>query len=83
MACNLKVVPNNYGTPSVEDKSGLENAIIVVEDATANFSTQLNGRDIDAETVHSVHLASLNNEFCKVSNTSWVLEHLLGGQSGE
>ena len=43
--------------------------VILAGDATATF----NKGDIDAETVHKVHLRSLNDEFAEVLNTQTIL----------
>ncbi|KIJ53978.1 hypothetical protein M422DRAFT_24971 [Sphaerobolus stellatus SS14] len=51
---------------------GVANEIILIGDATATFGKA----DWDAETVKSVHLASLNHEFCIVKNTEDVLKSL-------
>ncbi|KAF2715981.1 Isochorismatase hydrolase [Polychaeton citri CBS 116435] len=77
MASNLQVVPHLYGTPFAEDKTGYEDALVLVDDATATFNVQWGGKDFDAETVHAVHLSSLNDEFCKVASTQWVIQYLL------
>lgn len=62
MAANLDVVGSNTG--------GGE--ILLVGDACAAHEKG----GIDAETVHRVHLASLNGEFCKVVSTQDVVEML-------
>ncbi|OAP65459.1 hypothetical protein AYL99_01431 [Fonsecaea erecta] len=48
--------------------------IVILSDATACF----NKGGFDAETVHKVHLASLEGEFAKVMTTGDVLDQLFG-----
>ncbi|KAI1134721.1 Isochorismatase hydrolase [Hypoxylon sp. FL0543] len=62
---------NNLGVVSVTSPSGEldEGDIIVVGDACATFAKG----GVDAETVHRVNLASLNQEFAQVVNTQDVL----------
>lgn len=44
---------------------------VVVEDACAAYSkTDTEGREIDAQTIHRVNLASINGEFARVLKTS-------------
>ncbi|RVX75196.1 hypothetical protein B0A52_00548 [Exophiala mesophila] len=50
--------------------------LVVVSDATAAF----NKVGIDADMVHRVSLASLNNEFAQVMDTRQVLDKLFGPQ---
>lgn len=40
--------------------------VIVIEDACTTMALKRNGKEIDAETVHSVYMASLDNMFAKV-----------------
>ena len=48
--------------------------VLLVSDATATFNRMgPDGKEYSAETIFSVHLSSLHNEFCKVITT----EHLL------
>ncbi|KAB2574507.1 putative isochorismatase family protein [Lasiodiplodia theobromae] len=62
MAANLHVVSDiNELNPG---------RILLIKDATATYEKTIDGKSYDAELVHSVHLASLNNEFCEVMTTS-------------
>ncbi|KIV96128.1 hypothetical protein PV10_00032 [Exophiala mesophila] len=54
-----------------------DGGLVIVSDATAAF----NKVGIDADMVHRVSLASLNNEFAQVMNTRQVLDKLFGPQS--
>jgi len=48
--------------------------VYLVSDATATFSkTGPDGTLYDAEQIHSIHLASLNDEFCTVCDTNSIL----------
>ena len=48
---------------------------ILVSDATATFDRRgVDGVNISADEIHRVHLASLNDEFCKVRSTDEVLQ---------
>ncbi|KAI1383822.1 Isochorismatase hydrolase [Hypoxylon trugodes] len=69
MASNLRVV--SVKTPTGELDEG---DIILVRDACATFSKG----DFDAEIVHKVNLASLNEEFAQVANTQDVLRVVFG-----
>lgn len=68
MAANLGV------TRGVDDETGEPESgrVVVVKDATASFDKG----GWDAETVHKVHLASLEGEFAKVTSTKVVMEML-------
>lgn len=46
--------------------------VMLVRDATATFGKG----QFDAETVHEVHLTSLNGEFCTIITTEEVLKDL-------
>ncbi len=51
--------------------------VTLVSDATATFDrTGHDGVNYSADDIHQVHLASLNNEFCKVRSTEWVLNEV-------
>ena len=51
--------------------------VTLVADATAAFDrTGHDGVEYSADDIHRIHLASLNNEFCKVRSTDWVLNEL-------
>lgn len=59
---------------SVRMAANLGFQVFLISDATAAFSK--NGPDgtyYSAEQIHSVHLASLNKEFCSVCDTSTIL----------
>ncbi|KAL1622626.1 hypothetical protein SLS56_008673 [Neofusicoccum ribis] len=68
MAANLGVVSG-----AAESSDG---RILLVKDATATYEKSFAGKTYDAETVHSVHLTSLNGEFCEVVTTEDVLREL-------
>ncbi|KAF7563382.1 hypothetical protein G7046_g710 [Stylonectria norvegica] len=67
MAANLQVLGNDGGPDGTGEET---NGVIMLKDATATFSKG----GFDAETVHAVHLASLNEEFAHISKTKEVLE---------
>ncbi|KAI1413939.1 Isochorismatase hydrolase [Hypoxylon sp. FL1857] len=69
MASNLRVVSRTSPTGELD-----EGDIILVSDACAAFGKG----DFDAETVHRVNLASLNEEFAQVVNTQDVLNAVFG-----
>ena len=51
--------------------------VTLVSDATATFDrTGHDGVKYSADDIHRVHLASLNNEFCTVRSTEWVLNEI-------
>ena len=59
----------NSVSPSGQTEKG---EILVVGDATRAYAKG----GFDAETVHGVHLSTLNGEYCHVTQTSEVLDHL-------
>ncbi|KAI0159625.1 isochorismatase hydrolase [Xylariaceae sp. FL1272] len=63
MAANLNVV-------------GGENNVVLVSDATAMFNREFEGMMYDAETLHRINLATINEEFCVVKRTEEVLIEL-------
>ncbi|EJT82051.1 hypothetical protein GGTG_02025 [Gaeumannomyces tritici R3-111a-1] len=65
MAANLQVLGGD----------GDGGAVVVVGDATATFERG----PFDADTVHGVHLASLDGEFAHVANTAAVLAAVFPG----
>ncbi|KAK6953756.1 hypothetical protein Daesc_003718 [Daldinia eschscholtzii] len=69
MASNLRVVSVTSPTGELD-----EGDIVLVDDACATFSKG----GFDAETVHKVSLASLNEEFAEVVNTKDVLHGVFG-----
>ncbi|PYH86148.1 isochorismatase family hydrolase [Aspergillus uvarum CBS 121591] len=71
-ASNLRVVNHGYGCV-VKDGSEPQAEIILVQDATATFNVQFDGREYDAEAVHAIHLATMKDEFCDVTTTADVL----------
>ncbi|KAI1298813.1 isochorismatase hydrolase [Xylaria venustula] len=79
MAANLRVVdhPHGGGYAVGHEPAG---EIIVVSDATAMFTRSYYGGEFDGETLHTINLATLDDEFCVVRNTEEVLR-LLGGKS--
>ena len=51
--------------------------VTLVSDATATFDRAgHDGVQYPADDIHKVHLASLNDEFCKVRSTEWVLNEM-------
>ncbi|KAI1653752.1 Isochorismatase hydrolase [Daldinia decipiens] len=69
MANNLRVVSVTSPTGELD-----EGDIVLVGDACATFAKG----GIDAETMHKVSLASLNDEFAQVVNTQDVLRNVFG-----
>ncbi|KAF3065946.1 hypothetical protein GL218_09263 [Daldinia childiae] len=69
MANNLRVVSITSPTGELD-----EGDILLVGDACATFAKG----GIDAETMHKVSLASLNDEFAQVVNTQDVLRNVFG-----
>ncbi|KAI1268893.1 isochorismatase [Xylariaceae sp. FL1019] len=63
MAANLKVV-------------GGEENVVLVSDATAMFNREFEGVVYDAEMLHRMELATINEEFCVVRRTGDVLRDL-------
>ncbi|MBX2839140.1 MAG: cysteine hydrolase [Gammaproteobacteria bacterium] len=56
---------------SVRMASNLGFRVYLVEDGTATFDrTGPDGQHHSAESMHTIHLASLNGEFCSVLNTA-------------
>ncbi|KAI0533910.1 isochorismatase [Xylaria digitata] len=75
MASNLRVVDHPHGgVASGHNPSG---EIIVVSDATAMYNWSYGGKTYDGDTLHTINLATLGDEFCEVRNTEEVLQ-LLG-----
>ncbi|KAI1453859.1 Isochorismatase hydrolase [Annulohypoxylon moriforme] len=68
-ANNLKVVSSTNANGEID-----EGDIVVASDACATWPKG----DFDAETVHAVHLASLNKEFAQVEKTHDVLRIVFG-----
>ncbi|KAK9425247.1 putative isochorismatase family protein [Seiridium unicorne] len=79
MASNLRVVDHNYGC--VIRERGPSGEIILVQDATATFNVNYKGKEYDAETVHAIHLASMDDEFCEVGTTDGIIESLARGST--
>ncbi|KAI0436334.1 isochorismatase [Xylaria telfairii] len=77
MASNLRVVNHPHGgTPTGLNPTG---EIIVVSDATAMYNwTTESGKIYDGETLHTINLATLDDEFCVVRDTEEVLKLLNG-----
>jgi nicotinamidase-related amidase len=48
-------------------------AVTLVEDATATFDREYNGRFYTAAAIHQINLASLHGEFCTVRATDTIL----------
>ncbi|KAI0965227.1 isochorismatase hydrolase [Xylaria arbuscula] len=77
MAANLRVVDHPHGGVAAAHNPAGE--IIVVSDATAMFTRSYYGGEFDGETLHTINLATLDDEFCVVRNTEDVLRLLDGG----
>lgn len=60
---------------SVRMASNFGFQVSLVSDATATFDRTFNGIDFTAEQIHTIHLASLNDEFCQVFTTDDILSH--------
>jgi nicotinamidase-related amidase len=51
--------------------------VTLVSDATATFDKEgIDGKLYSADEIHAIHLASLNDEFCKVKSTADVLSEI-------
>jgi nicotinamidase-related amidase len=50
--------------------------VTLVEDATATFEREYNGRFFTADEIHQINLASLHGEFCTVRSTAAILNEL-------
>ncbi|KAH8649805.1 isochorismatase hydrolase [Xylariales sp. PMI_506] len=74
MAKNLRVVDAVQDSGEVVE----EGDIVLVSDACATFAKG----GFDAELVHEVNLASLNEEFAQVGKTELVLPAIFGTQAG-
>ncbi|KAF4306337.1 putative isochorismatase family protein [Botryosphaeria dothidea] len=53
-----------------------EGRILLVKDATATYGKSFERQTFDAETLHTIHLASLNEEFCEVVGTDSVIQEM-------
>ncbi|MHA1599357.1 MAG: cysteine hydrolase family protein [Alphaproteobacteria bacterium] len=52
-------------------------AVTIAADACFTFDrTTVDGRKLDAQTIHDVHLASLRNEFARVASVEQIIEEL-------
>ncbi|KAI0098746.1 isochorismatase hydrolase [Nemania sp. FL0031] len=76
MASNLRVVNHPHGGVAAGQIAPGE--IIVVSDATAMYNRSYAGKEYDGNTLHTINLATLDDEFCVVRDTEEVL-HLLDG----
>ncbi|KAI8951111.1 isochorismatase hydrolase [Xylaria longipes] len=76
MASNLRVVDHPHG--GVQAGQTPPGEIIVVSDATAMYNWTAGGKVYDGETLHTINLATLDDEFCVVRNTEEVLWLLNG-----
>lgn len=74
MASNLRVVDHPHG--GVAPGHNPSGEIIVVSDATAMYTRSYAGKNYDGETLHTINLATLDDEFCVVRNTEEVLRLL-------
>jgi len=79
MASNLEIVEHLYGRSEAKGEFG---EIVLVNDATAMWGITYGdeGKELDGETAHQVHLESLNGEFCDAYGTQQVIEELLASQ---
>ncbi|KAI0815447.1 isochorismatase [Xylaria sp. FL0064] len=71
MASNLRVVDHPHG--GVASGHHPTGEIVVVSDATAMYDWSSGGKNYDGETLHTINLATLDDEFCVVRNTEEVL----------
>lgn len=71
MAANLQVLGDQNGPDGTGEG---HHGIILLSDGTATYDKE----GIDAETVHKVNLASLNQEFAVVEKTQDVLKQVFG-----
>ncbi|KAI1132493.1 isochorismatase [Nemania abortiva] len=76
MASNLRVVDHPHGGVAAGQSPTGE--IIVVSDATAMYTRSYAGKEYDGDTLHTINLATLDDEFCVVRNTEEVLRSLGG-----
>lgn len=58
---------------SVRMAANLGFEVTLVSDATATFDRKLDGVNYTAEQIHTIHLASLNDEFCQLATTAGLL----------
>ncbi|KAJ6143911.1 isochorismatase family hydrolase [Penicillium samsonianum] len=79
-ASNLRVVNHGYGC-IVKDGSEPQAEIILVQDATATFNVDFEGRNYEAEAVHEIHLATMKDEFCDLATTDQVILKMQASQS--
>ena len=77
-ASNLRVVNHPHGGNTPPEDVGEEPTakIILVADGTATFERKYGNTEFDAETMHVVHLAALDGEFCEVKTTQEVIAEL-------
>ncbi|KAI0406909.1 isochorismatase [Xylaria palmicola] len=76
MASNLRVVDHPHG--GVASGHNPTGEIVVVSDATAMYARCVGGKEYDGETLHTINLATLDDEFCLVRSTEEVLRLLDG-----
>ncbi|KAI0876874.1 isochorismatase [Hypoxylon argillaceum] len=79
MASNLRIVDHPHG--GVAAGQNPRGEIIVVSDATAMYSRSYAGKEYDGDTLHTINLATLDDEFCVVRSTEEVLRLLNGAHS--
>ena len=60
---------------SVRMAANLGFQVTLISDATATFERQFNGVNYSAEQIQAIHLASLHDEFCQVTNTASILSN--------
>jgi len=58
---------------SVRMAANLGFDVTLVSDGTATFNRQFNGIEYTAQQIHTIHLASLNEEFCRLTTTTEIL----------
>lgn len=62
---------------SVRMAANLGFSVITVSDATVAFNkVSYDGIHYNAEKIHTIHLASLNGEFCDIKTTDQVIENI-------
>ena len=72
----LRLVNHSYGCPIKDKDENSSGKIIILEDATAMYGLGHKGKKYDAETVHAIHLATLQDEFCEIGTTDDVIASL-------
>ncbi|KAI0490172.1 isochorismatase hydrolase [Xylaria cf. heliscus] len=77
MASNLRVVDHPHGGSFIPGTNP-QGEIIVVSDGTAMLDWTSGGKVYDGKTMHTINLATLDDEFCLVRTTEEVLRLVNG-----